>query len=295
MSDDQNAFSESSNLLSTWIQTATGFWGSMLQTWAGSLSGQSVAEASDGQDKSRSQESLEAVLKTWQTLTQVAQDPGTSEALSNLTHTMPDILQKMVQAGWQGFFHIQQQWLEKAGNIERSTQAYSFENLDKSTFKAWTDIYENEFRQFFHIPQLGLTRFYQEKINQAMDNYHRFQTAFAEFMYLFYLPMEKSLKVLQDEMARKAEKGDLTEDYTTYYRQWIKILEGHYMTLFKSSEYVQAMGTTLDTLEEFLQTRNEVLQDMLKTLAIPAQNDLDDLYKEIYELKKRIRVLEKKP
>ena len=294
MPDHQNAFSEASNLLSAWIQSATDFWGSVLQSWSGPANDQPAAETSESDNKSRSQESLEAVLKTWQTLTKVAQDPGTSEAFSNLTRTMPDVLQKMVQAGWQGFFHIHQQWLEKAGKIEQSTQAYSFEHLDKNTFKSWTDIYENEFKQFFHIPQLGLTRFYQEKINQAMDSYNRFQTAFAEFMYLFYLPMEKSSKVLQDEMARMAESGDLTEDYTTYYRLWIKILEGHYMTLFKSAEYVQAMSTTLDSLEKFLQARDAVLQDILKSMAVPAQKDLDDLYREIYQLKKRIRVLEKK-
>jgi class III poly(R)-hydroxyalkanoic acid synthase PhaE subunit len=293
MSDDQNVFSDPSNLLSAWIQTASDFWGEMLQAWSGPAKDREAAATSEYQDKSRPQETLAAVLKTWQTLSAVAQDPGASEALSNVTHTMPDILRKMVQAGWQGLFHVQQQWLEKAGRIERSTQAYSFEHLDKNTFKTWAEIYENEFRQFLHIPQLGLTRVYQEKFNQAMDNYNRFQTAFAGFMYLFYLPMEKSLKVLQDEVGKMAEEGKLTEDYNAYYRQWIKILEGHYMNLFKSAEYVQTMGETLDTLEEFLKARDSVIQDLLKALAVPTQKDMDDLYQEMYQLKKRIRKLEK--
>ncbi len=294
MANDQNIFSDPSNLLSAWMKTATDFWGATLKVWTGPAKDREDSSASDSQNKSRAQESLETVLKTWQTLSKVAHDPGTSEAFSNFSHTMPDILQKIIQASWQGLFHVQQQWLEKTGKIEQSTQAYSFENIDKNTFKIWTDIYENNFKQFLHIPQLGLTRFYQEKINQATDNYNQFQAAFGEFMYLFCLPMEKSFKVLQDEVAKMAEEGTLKEDYNTYYRLWIKILEGHYMNLFKSAEYVQAMGRTLDTLQEYLKVRDAIIQDWLKAMAMPTQTDLDDLYKEMHQLKKRIRKLEKK-
>jgi class III poly(R)-hydroxyalkanoic acid synthase PhaE subunit len=266
----------------------------MLQSWSATAGKHPESgPRSESDTQSRAQESLEAVLKTWQTLSTVAQDPGASEALNNLSHTLPDVTRKMVQAGWQGVFHIQQQWLERVGRIEKSTQAYSFEHIDRNTFRAWAEIYENEFSQFFRIPQIGLTRFYQEKFNRALDNYNRFQTAFIEFMYLFYLPMEKSFKVLQDEVTRMAEGGKLAEDYNSYYRLWIKILEGHYMNLFKSTEYVQAMSETLHALEDFVRARDAVIQDLLKALAVPTQKDMDDLYREIYQLKKKLRKLEK--
>jgi class III poly(R)-hydroxyalkanoic acid synthase PhaE subunit len=295
MSDDPRSFSGPHNLLSLWIQTASQFWGTMLQTWSGETTHDKAASERDSATKSRSQESLEAVLKTWQRLSSVATEPGAMEAFSHLTRTLPDILQKMVRASWQGWFHLQQQWLERAGRIGQSTQAYSFAHVEDETFRAWTEIYEKEFRQFLHIPQLGLTRFYQEKYYQALDQFNRFQAAFAEYMYLFYLPMDKSFKVLQDEVAKMAEEGKLPDDFNTYYKLWIKILEGHYMNLFKSPEYIQVMGKALDTFEQFVQARNSITQDVLKALAVPTQNEIDDLYKEIYHLKKKIRKLEKQP
>lgn len=293
--NDQNTFADSENLLSAWIKTAADFWGSMLQSWSKTNTGLTgaAAAAADSKEKSRSQESFETVLKTWQTLSSVAGNTGAMEAASNLGHALPDVLLKMVRASWQGFFNLQQQWIEKAGRIGRSTQAYSFENLDEEVFKAWKDVYEKEFRQFFYIPQLGLTRFYQEKFNQATDKFNRFQTAFGEFMTVFYMPMEKSFKVLQDQVAKMAEAGKLPEDYNTYYRLWIKILEGHYMTLYKSPEYLAVMGKTLAALQEFSIARETITQDMLKGLAVPTNKDLDELYREIYLLKKRIRKFEK--
>lgn len=295
MSDDSKSFSGPHNLLSLWLQTASQFWGTMLQSWSGGKTSDAPAPEGESPVKSRSQESLQAVLKTWQTLSSVAADQGAMEAFSHLTHTTPEILQRMVRASWQGWFHLQQQWLERAGRIGQSTQAYSFDRIEEESFKAWTEIYEKEFRQFLHIPQLGLTRVYQEKYYQALDHFNRFQAAFAEYLHVFYLPMDKAFKVLQDEVATMAEEGKLPDDFNTYYRQWIKILEGHYMTLFKSAEYVGVMGKALDTLEEFLQARNSIIQDVLKAMAVPTQSDMDDLYKEIYQLKKKIRKMEKQP
>jgi poly[(R)-3-hydroxyalkanoate] polymerase subunit PhaE len=295
MSDDPRSFSGPHNLLSLWIQTASQFWGTMLQTWSAETTRDEAASERDSATKSRSQESLAAVLKTWQRLSSVATEPGAMEAFSHLTHTLPDILQKMVRAGWQGWFHLQQQWMERAGRIGQSTQAYSFAHVEEETFKAWTEIYEKEFRQFLQIPQLGLTRFYQEKYYQALDHFNRFQAAFAEYMYLFYLPMDKSFKVLQDEVAKMAEDGKLPDDFDAYYKLWIKILEGHYMNLFKSAEYIDVMGKALDTFEQFVQARNSITQDVLKAMAVPTQNDIDDLYKEIYQLKKEIRKQKKQP
>lgn len=295
MTDDQNAFADSENLLSAWLKTASDFWGSMLQSWpqADTEPAGAASTTTDDKDKSRSRESFETVLKTWQTLSAVAGDSGAMEAVSNLGHAMPDVLLKMVRASWQGYFNLQQQLIEKAGRIGRSTQAYSFENLDEEVFKAWTDVYEKEFRQFFYLPQLGLTRIYQEKFNQAADKFNRLQAVFGEFMTVFYMPMEKSFKVLQDKVAKMAEAGELPEDVNAYYRMFIKILEGHYMTLYKSPEYLSVMGKTLTALEEFLIARETITQDMLKGLAVPTQKDLDELYREIYTLKKRIRKFER--
>jgi hypothetical protein len=267
----------------------------MLQNWSSSTDiVQEEPSSSDTQSKeSRSQESFESVLKTWQTISAVANDPGTMETISNLGQSIPNILMKIVQSSWQGVFEIQQQWMEKTGRIGRKSQAYSFENLEEETFKFWSDIYEKELKQYFNIPQLGLTRLYQEKFNQNLDKINQFQVTLNEFLFVFYLPMEKSFKVLQDEVAQMAQEGRLAEDGNTYYKMWIKILEGHYMTLYKSPEFNKIMRKTIDDLAEVLAAREAINQDFLKFMSVPNQGDLDELYKEIYLLKKKIRRLEK--
>ena len=288
--DEQKGNQTANSLLSEWIKTSADFWGSMLQNWTSSSSS---GDGSSSGEKSRTQESFETVFKSWQTLSSVAGDAGAMDAFSNLGRTMPEMLSQMVQSSWKSYFYLHQQWMEKAGRIGETSQAFKFDNLDEDIFKAWTDIYEKEFRQFFYIPQLGLTRFYQEKLNEALDKHTRFQTQFMEFMHLIYLPVEKSMKVLQQKLSELADEGMLPESSNDYYKLFIKILEGHYMSLFKSPDYVTGMSKTLDALEDFVAARDSITQDFLKTMSMPTQEELDDVYKELYHLKKRLKILEK--
>jgi polyhydroxyalkanoate synthesis regulator phasin len=115
----------------------------------------------------------------------------------------------------------------------------------------------------------------------------------SEFLFVLYLPIEKSSKVFHEQVAQQAEQGNLPENSGDYYRMWIKILEGHYMTLFQSKDYVVVLNQAIEAMSDFKSRREEVLRDILQHLAIPTQLELDDLYKELYETKKRLRTLEK--
>jgi hypothetical protein len=120
-----------------------------------------------------------------------------------------------------------------------------------------------------------------------------FQAAVSEFISVLYLPLEKSFPVMQERLTELADGGKLPQQFKDYYGLWVKILEGHYMSLFKSPEYSQTVARTLDAMAEFMVARRRTLEDTMQCLPVPTQRDMDELYKEIYTLKKRIRELEK--
>lgn len=144
------------------------------------------------------------------------------------------------------------------------------------------------------IPSLGLARFYQERINRLMDETSQFQMALSEFMYLFIVPFEKTAKVMQEKTEEMMEKGDVPNDFREYYNIYIKVLEGHYMTLLQSPEYVRVMSDTINALVKYKKAKEEVLYDMLNTLPIPTNREMDELYKEFNILKRHVREHEKR-
>jgi class III poly(R)-hydroxyalkanoic acid synthase PhaE subunit len=273
----------------------TEFWGPMAWMWTALNKTTGMTPDSKNYGKRpEMNESWEASQKTWQAFSQVMSESETMETLLKGAGMLPEIFLKMVQTGSKTFVNFRKQWLERTGEFQESTKTYNYENSKGDAFKAWRQLYEQEFRKFFKIPQLGLTRLYQEKMIRWMDKFNIYQSTVAEFSRLLSLPMEKSFQILQEKLAELTDKGDLFEDPKKYYQMWIKILEGHYMTLFQSPEYTRALNKTLDAMSEFSRAKKEILQDSLNMLPVPTHKEIDELYKEIYLLKKRIKALEKK-
>ena len=219
--------------------------------------------------------------------------PETLASVLKGTGAIPSLSMELGQAVLSSLTEFQARMAENAVRLGESVDAYKFDRLDESLSQAWADIYEKEFKKFFHIPQLGLTREYQERFNALMDKYNLFQTDYAEFTRLCILPFQRSVGVMQDKVAELAKAGELPEDSQVYYQMWIKILEGHFMTLFQTPEYVSVLSKTISSLARFSEARDAVLEDMMRGLPVVRQSDMDDLARQVYDLKRKVRRLER--
>lgn len=287
--ETQSPFHESS--LFPWLKTAADLWLSgMTQTMP---SNSETALKTQTAVQNRFTEQLQTNLNLLKSFSRMMSEPESASAAASSVSALPEILMKMARSGFDAAMQIQNHLMEKAGKIGRRTEAYNFDNLDQEVFKALTDIYEKELRQYLKIPPLGLTRYYQERFNEMLDKHNIFETTLAEFLSILYLPMEKSFKVLQEKLQQMAEQGHLPGETKETYGMWLKILEGHYMNLFKSREYTDALHRTLNKLEDFLIAKNDAMRDFLQLLPVVTHRDMDDLYREFHLLKKRVRELEK--
>lgn len=278
-------------MIADWMKTVTDFWGGLTSMWMQPQAGpDSSFQLSATQDV---KSLLDNAIRNWQAVSASMSVPGAMESLLKSAGAMPELLAKMAQKTVSGYIQLQEKWQERSGRIGETVDAYSFERLDENMFRALTDMYETEFQQFFNIPQLGLARGYQEKFNQAVDKYNIYHSTLAEFVRVLSLPVNRSFAVMQQKLGEMAEKGTLPDDSQKYYQIWIKILERHYMKLYQSSEYNQILANTLNAISGFTSARDAVIQDMMSGLPIPGRKEIDDLEREVYELKKRIQAIEK--
>jgi hypothetical protein len=272
------------------MHTAADMWLNLLKT---TPSNPDTSVMTQTAVQSRFTRQLDTSLNLLKSFSRMMSEPELTSAAANSLSAMPEILMKMAKSGFEAAMQIQNHLVEKAGKIGKRTEAYNFENLDQEVFKALSDVYEKEFRQYFKIPPLGLTRFYQERFNEMLDKHNIFETMLAEFFSILYLPIEKSFKVFQEKLRQMAEEGNLPREAKECYAIWIKILEGHYISLFKSKEYTDTLHRTLNTLEDFIIVRNRMLEDFLQMLPVVTQKEMEELYKEFHVLKKRVKELEK--
>ena len=278
----------------SWMKSVTGMWS---QTDDGKHATQThpaedAAKAEQPPHKAR--QDLAKTLKNWKAMASAMGTPESVQALMKGSGAMPDIMLKLTQTSMDSYMELQQSLIRQLSRMGESVQAYRFEEMDESIFRIWTDIYEREFRQFFKVPQLGLMREYQEKAYEAADTYNLFQAHLAEFLRLLSLPFGHALQVMQEEVVKHAEEGDLPEDARAYYQMWVKVLEGHFMTLFQTPEYVEALARTINTLADYAAARDAALEDMIGVLPVARKSEVDDMAREFYEMKKRLKRLEKK-
>jgi hypothetical protein len=286
--DKQSPFKEPS--VFPWLQTALDMWINMAKATPPSPDNALDTQTST---QNRFTKQLDTNLNLFKSFSRMMSEPESAPAVANSFIALPEILFKMAKSGFDAALQIQNHLIEKAGKIGKSTEAYKFDNLDQGVFEALNDVYEKELRQYFKIPPLGPTRFYQERFNEMLDKYNLFETMLAEFLSILYLPMEKSFKVFQEKLQQMAEEGNLPKETKESYAIWIKILEGHYINLFKSKEYTDVLHRMLSQLEDFIIIRNKTLEDFLQLFPIVTDQDVDDLYKEFHLLKKRVNKLEK--
>ena len=281
------------SIFSEWMKSTAEFWGSLTRMWPSDV--QPVRPEPDAEKfgPSRAQESWASTMKAWQTMAAATREPEALEQLMRGVQMIPEMMWRFSQAGMESFLDVHQKISERIALLGETEKAYDFRDIDKELLSRWTEIYEQEFRQFFHLPQIGLARMYQERVVLSVDRLNTFNAALGEFMHLLYLPIEKTSRVFQEKLVQMAETDSLPDDPKIYYQQWIKILEGHYMTLFQSEEYLRTLGKTLNAMNDFIKAREDVIEDAMKALPVPTNSEMDGLYKEIYRLKRRVRVLEK--
>lgn len=277
-----------------WMKSAMDLWQGMHQLWLDPMMQSFAGPGSSHKQETSTQASLDAAMKKWQAFVMAMSGPESMDALFKSVGTIPGMLAQLAQSTSNGFFHIQQKWLERAGRLGEATEAYQFQNLDENIFHTWTETYKKEFQQFFRIPQLGLARSYQEKIQQVLDKSTIFQSTMSEYIRMMSLPIRRSFTVMDEQLAQMVESGKLPSDPQEYYRLWVKILEGLYMTMYRSSEYLETLGKTLNALTEYSEARGDVCGDILSMMSIPNRKEIDELEREVFELKKRLRALEKK-
>jgi hypothetical protein len=281
-------------MLGAWTESMNAFWSSVASPTAAAGEKPDASPGSENRSSSARLDAMGKAVRSWHTITAAMTAPESVNALLKSAGAMPDILAQLTQSAMDSLLELQRSAMAQTERIGTSVEAYRFENLDENMLHVWTEIYEKEFRRFFQIPQLGLTRTYQEKLNTAMDAYNRFQSTFAEFLRLLTLPFGQALVVMQDQMGELAANGELPDDSQVYYRMWVKVLEGHFMTLFQTPEYVETLGQTIGVLTEFSEAKNTLLEDMLQCLPVASRTELDDLARQVYELKKRVRQLEQR-
>jgi len=280
------------NMLDTWTRSMSEAWSQMAGLELPSANQQIKKNTADKKNR-RFDQTIGSSFKAWQAYMSAMNRPETIASVFKGVGSLPDIFFKMIQPVFNSILIMHQQWLDKIEKTGRISDSFHFDRMDKESLNIFNKLYDAEFRKFLNIPQLGLTREHQEKLNRFIDRFNLFSGAIAEFLQVIFQPFEKSYAVLQEKIADLTKEDEIPEDPRFYYQLWLKILEGEYMMLFKTPEYLSSLAKTLTIAAEYKKARRDLSNDLLHYFSIPSSTEINDVYKDLHDLKKRLRKIEK--
>jgi len=149
--------------------------------------------------------------------------------------------------------------------------------------------YQENMGKYLGAPQFGISREALHQIMIAVDSYHIFMGAVGDFMLKFSTPLKKSMEILQQKIKNKEESDDSFQTAKEVYNFIVSILDTEYDEWLKSPEGVKSVVNMVEKYLEYKQASNPVRDKWLRSLSIPTKREMEDVYRGIYDLKKKTR------
>jgi class III poly(R)-hydroxyalkanoic acid synthase PhaE subunit len=152
---------------------------------------------------------------------------------------------------------------------------------------------DGTFGKVFHVPAVGKDR---EKITlllRAFDDLAVNMAKNIEYQHMLYATGMTAMERVIETISHKIKSGEEVKSFDEFFDLWIDLNEKTYLELFQTEEFSQLQG---EFMESTLMVRRHFFKLMelyLYDFPIALRSEMDDLYKTIYDLKKKLKSLEK--
>ncbi|KJR41033.1 poly(R)-hydroxyalkanoic acid synthase subunit PhaE [Candidatus Magnetoovum chiemensis] len=163
-------------------------------------------------------------------------------------------------------------------------------NLLHNTFLA----FDKTIGKAFKTPQVGKDREKLELILRTIDAYSVYVAKNTVFQHKMYTTGEAAMRKVLEAVASKIKEGAEIKNYDEFYKIWTDINEKAYFDLFNSEDFSKVQGALLESALTFKKLYNQLIEINLSDFPIPVRSEMNDVYKTIYDLKRKVRTLENK-
>jgi class III poly(R)-hydroxyalkanoic acid synthase PhaE subunit len=151
------------------------------------------------------------------------------------------------------------------------------------------EMYHEIIGKYLAAPQFGIPRETIQQINSAITAYHKFLGTAGDFLIMFSTPLKKSMDHLQQAIKDKERTNEGFKSAKEAYNFTVNILDKAYDDWLKSPEGVQSVVNLVNEYLDYRKKLNPVRDSWLKSLSIPTKREMEDVYRGIYDLKKKTR------
>jgi class III poly(R)-hydroxyalkanoic acid synthase PhaE subunit len=213
------------------------------------------------------------------------------DAASQLAEQVKSLLESYAHAS-QGFVNP---W------VEASRKGFnSFPQIMEGHPESFMKIFHTMFGAFdstvgrvFHVPAVGKDREKVELLLRSLDVLSVYLAKNTEFEHTMYVTGLAASEKMIAAIADKVKDGGEFKDFGEFFNLWITVNEKAYAELFQTEDYAKMQGELLEAALNVRTHSFKLTELYLYDLPIALRSEMDDLYKTVYELKKKVKKMEK--
>ena len=160
----------------------------------------------------------------------------------------------------------------------------------------WTDIIHLMSSKPQALTSIGPMRAFatnSKKITTELIEINQVLSEFNQYITEYYKQLSDTWSVAQKKVDLKAP--DILQDVEqteAFKRIWIDIFDNDFTELFDSGKFGENYGKLISKELELTKHWNNITNVILQSVNLPSKEEIDEIYKEMHSLKKRIGKLE---
>ncbi len=159
-------------------------------------------------------------------------------------------------------------------------------------FDLWLKTYEATMGRLVEMPALGPAREKSEKLMKVFSTSVNLYAAWMDSNANFQSVFTEAMRRVREKMATGKEREISPERYKDFYKVWIETYSETFKEFLKSGHFASDMGRLMSYSIEFQKYNKEMLEEnYLKPANLPTKTEIDEINKELYSLKKKVREL----
>lgn len=160
-------------------------------------------------------------------------------------------------------------------------------------FNIWKENYKKTYEKLLNAPQFGIDRNTYQVRMQTFDRFIKFIIYFAELNIKLNTVVMDTTEDVVNSFVENVKNDNTPKTFEEFYEFWKSNVSKNFDKLFYSDEFSKFLGNYVDSLMFLKKDLDKLIMDAFKNLPIPTNEDMDSLYKSVYDLKKEIRNLKR--
>ena len=160
----------------------------------------------------------------------------------------------------------------------------------------WTDIMHLMSSKPQALTSIGPMRAFasnSKKISTELIEINEVLMGFNQYLTEYYKQLSDTWTVAQKKVNLKApEVPQDVEQIEAFKRIWIDIFDNDFTELFDSGKFGDNYGKLVSKELELTKHLNNITNVILQSVNLPSKEEIDEVYKEMHSLKKRVGKLE---